>query len=236
MHLTLKHYYNFEKKLNKENTLLCPDGWDSVRLDSKESPFAIPRTIEAYEKKLKTIYKQEANDISNVIMKYGFNSIFSIGCGCGYVEANLKKLMPELYIVCSDFNEKSISKLKTVAIGLDELKTFDMMQDKFLTEKDQLYLLFRIDTELSDQGWNQVFSRMNESQVEDILIVATEILDSKKLLEMVLKTIIKRLYNYTFCGYLRTKSKYESLWGNYYKIVEEMKIGDLTAYLLKINK
>lgn len=235
MRLTIKHYYHFNKAINRDNVLICQDGWDSVRLDSEDTPFSIPHSAEAYEAKLIKAYTVEANEICDVINKNNFHTIFSIGCGCGFLEANIKKKMPEIYVACSDFNPKSVNQLKSVMTYYDELNTFDITKDQFPFKDNQLYLLFRIDTELSDQEWKQVFNRMAEEGVETILIVATELLTLQRFIKESIKGALRNIKGYTFCGYIRSKANFKALWKGHYSVEKELKIGSLDAFLLKID-
>lgn len=235
MGITIKHYYNFNKAINGDNILICQDGWDSVRLDTEDTPFSIPYSVEAYESKLMKTYAVEANEICDVINENNFHSIFSIGYGCGFLEANIKKKMPDVHVACSDFNPKSVNQLKSVMTYYDELNTFDITKDQFPIKDSQLYLLFRIDTELSDKEWMQAFNRMAEEKVDSILIVATELLTPQRFIKESIKGVLRNIKGYTFCGYIRSKANFKALWDRSYRIEKELKIGSLDAFLLKID-
>lgn len=235
MRFTSKHYFNFGKKLSGENVLINQEGWDTVRCDDNNTPFSIPSDEMTFVKKASTQYASESQDIINLAHKKGFTEIFSVGCGCGYLEYNIKHKSPELKIIATDFNHKSIERLGNVFKECDKVETFNMMTDSFKSDEKLLYLFFRIDTEITNKEWVSVFKRMHSDNTRYVLFVASEFLTFERFVKESIKGILRGLKGYTFCGYIRTKGSFERLWSDYYKIEESLKIGTLNAYLLKIN-
>ncbi|MBR0599531.1 hypothetical protein [Sinanaerobacter chloroacetimidivorans] len=218
------------------NVLINEEGWDVVRCDDNNTPFSIPNKEKFFIEKAIGLYKEETEDIANLISEIGFKEIFSAGCGCGFLEYNLKKINPELIVKATDFNSKSIERLKSVFKLCDSIETFNILTDNYRSSDDLLYLFFRIDTEIHDAEWLNVFRRMHTDKARYILIVATEFLTFERFIKETIKGVLRGIKGYTFCGYIRTKDSFEALWGDYYKIVKLLKIGSLNGYLLKINK
>ncbi|MBI5715319.1 MAG: hypothetical protein HZC38_18130 [Chloroflexi bacterium] len=98
-----------------------------------------------------------------------------------------------------------------------------------------LYLLNRVDTDLSDIHWQQVFANMASSGVDRVMVVATGFITLKTL---VWETLLhcRGLWHrrpITFAGYLRTKEMFKSLWLPHYEIEMEQPVGGLESFLLR---
>lgn len=235
MRYTAKHYFNFGRKLNKQNMLITEEGWDAVRCDGNDTSFSIPEDEAAYRNRASESYKEEVRDLIDLISEKNFRGIFSVGCGCAYLEYQLKSKMPELMVTVTDFNAKSIERLKKVLKNCDKIDTFNMMADDYERKDALLYLFFRIDTEITDEEWLKVYRKMHQHKVQYVLVVATGFLTFERLVKETIKSLIRGIRGYAFCGYIRTRESFETLWGNYYKIERPLKIGSLDAYLLRIN-
>ena len=236
MRFTSKHYFNFGKKLNKKNILINEDGWDSVRCDDNNTPFAIPKELQDFVDKASRSYIKESQDLVDLIAEKGFKEVYSVGCGCGYLEYQMKEMKPELKITATDFNPKSIERLKNVFKTCDRIEEFNMMTGDYSAADGLLYLFFRIDTEVSNEEWLEVYKKMHNQQAQYVLVAATEFLTFERFAKETIKGMLKIFRGYTFCGYIRTKESFEALWGDYYKIERQMRVGALNAYLLRINE
>ena len=200
MRYTSKHYFNFGKKLNAQNTLINQEGWASVRCDDNNTPFAIPNEEMAFVEKALKQYNPESHDIINLACEKGFCEVFSVGCGCGYLEYNLKNRKPELTVIATDFNPNFVARLKRVFKTCDQVDTFNMMTDDYKSSYDLMYLFFRIDTELSNQQWLDVFRKMHEDKAKYVLIVATEFLTFERFAKETVRGMLRGFMGYTFCG------------------------------------
>lgn len=139
-------------------------------------------------------------------------------------------------MTATDFNLKSVDRLKKVFTSCDQIETFNMMTGDYKDKEGLLYLFFRIDTEISNQDWLVVYKKMHRDNAKYVLVVATEFLTFERFVKETIKGMLRSLKGYAFCGYIRTREGFEALWGDYYKIERAIKIGSLNAYLLRINK
>lgn len=235
MKITIKHYFKFGELIGIDNTLITEQGWDQVRCSNDDTPFSIPADQSVYIQKAQQTWVKEARDIVRLSYDKGFTKILSFGCGCGYLEYNIKQYAPAIHMTVTDFNINSLNRLKKIHDLYDELKQFDIKKDSVIYSENMLCLLFRLDTELTDNEWNQVFHKMKDSNVVYVLIVATEILTLRRYLKESIKHLLRNVESYTFCGYIRNKNGLEALWADSYDVQNALKIGDLNAYLLKIK-
>lgn len=235
MHCTIEHYYKFPSHNNLGDKLTIKEGWDKVRCDDNCTPFSIPNNVIDYNKMAITEYKDESKDIADLVDHKGHTTILSVGCGRGFLEYNIKTSSPELKVIATDFNEQSIERLKNVLFICDDVEVFDLLEDRFYYFEGLIYLLFRVDTELDNDTWLNIFYKMHEAGVKYILVVATEFVSINSLIKETVKKLLKNVLHYSFSGYIRTKESFENLWADYYIIDKPVKIGNFCGYYLRIN-
>lgn len=234
MRYTAKHYYPIR---NIEKNLLDKEALDKSKLE-ETSPFYIPENRTAWLEKgfKKPWLPRQAQDIINLANKINLSKIISFGVGGAWLEYNIKKIEPLLYLVCSDCTPQAIARLKKIFTECDEIKEFDIKNSSWSSE-NALYLFYRVDTDLSNKEWKQVFANMNKSNIRYILFVPSLILNPKIWLQekiAFLRCKIKKK-PISFAGYIRTKDTLRSLFRPYYRIKEEVFIGDLTGFFLEKN-
>lgn len=236
MKFTIKHYYNFGKKSNSiGKSLLQKEAWDAIRMDNTDTPFSIPNDRETYIRRAAESKEilERANAITNIIKDLDIKRIFSIGVGCAYLEFNIKQLRPDIELICTDFTPYAIDRLSDVFIECDKIQLFDMTKENLSVSSDTMVLMNRIDTELDNTEWSKVFNNMYNNQVSNLMVIATEFITIRKVLIECRNVIIKHLgSNITFAGYIRTKARFKELWKPYYDITSEIKVGNLTGFIL----
>jgi len=244
MKLTVKHYYHFGKKAKEVGrNLLSESSWDAVRIndENNETPFSIPEKREDWIKKCvgheQMVKRAEA--IGQFANKKGFKKIISFGCGACFMEYNLKKQYPNIVLECSDFSPNSVRRLKEIFIESEKIYTFDMLKDGFKNENGLLYLFHRLDADFGNRQWKDIFKRASDSGVESILFVPCAVDTLKSLAKAIIgrwyQVIIKRS-KLSFAGYLRNKDELKHLFLSYYDLSEELNVGDLKGFFLKIKK
>lgn len=161
--MKIRHYYFFDRE--KAMDTLSAENWDKLRLDEKPGPFSIERNIDDYERNctISVGYHEAAEAIVRLWDEYKLGKrLVSFGCGKGIVEWHIKKLMPELYIKCTDYATESLELLKKVFVECDEFKKFDMLSTDDYKElrQDEALLMYRVSTEFSFEQWKEVFERL----------------------------------------------------------------------------
>lgn len=244
MRLTVKHHYFFGKKAQDVgNNLLQPTSWDKIRLDGDEStPFSIPQDRNNWLKKAKghALMAQRGKAISDFLKRNKeYKKIYSFGIGQGFMECNLKLNYPEIFLVCSDFAPKAVERLEKVFLEANRVEIFNMLEDNWKNYgPDALYVFHRLDADFSDRQWGDIFKKMSQSGIENILFVPCDISSIKFLIRETIGyfhqlTMGRKM---SFAGYLRTKDQFHYLLGKYYDIIGEFPVHDLTGFLLKIKR
>lgn len=236
--MKIRHYYFFGKKQTMET--LNAENWDRLRLDNELGPFSIERKIDDYEKNciLSVEYRKMAEIISGIWKEYNLGErLVSLGCGKGIVEWHIKKLMPNLYIKCTDYTKESLRLLEKVFIKCDEFESFDLLSadDYKNLKQDETLLMYRISTEFSIEQWETIFERLYEEGIQNIIFVPAEVLTvsiaiNEKKNQFV--NWVKHRKN-TFCGWMYSKNEYGKMLKETYKIAYCERINNTEIWLLR---
>lgn len=239
MKLTLRHYYHFQGNSSLQgDSLLSPAAWDNLRSEQDQSSaFFMPTDRDRWlQIALETPgLPVQAREIAALISWEGFTSVVSVGVGRALLEYHLKQQLPKLPLICSEFSPQVVDRLRKVFLECERVDCHDFTQAGWPRPPGRpLYLLNRVDTELTDEQWSAVFSRLHAEGVQDILMVATSFLTPRvlacELKRHLMSWVIGR--RLTFAGYLRTKSAFMDLWEPHYQVVRKVPAGALTGFLL----
>ena len=217
--------------------MISKKNWDYLRLDDQETPFSIPKKRRDWiEKGLKDEnIKVRAEKIVDLIKAQGFSRVVSLGVGCAFLEYNIKRLFPEVYLSCSDFSPNSLERLKQVFIECDSIEYFDLLSKSWHVPDNALYLLHRLDQELDNNQWKKIFSDMAESNIKHVLFMPSQLLTLRLFLKEQIKFLVYRILNKKiyFAGYIRTKKTLNRLWEEQYTAIKEFNFGRLHGFLLE---
>ena len=167
--------------------------------------------------------------LAEYLKHYYVDSIFSVGVGCGFNEYHIKKNYPFCTITCADFTKNAIYRLKNVFHECDNFELFDLLKQPLTAP---FSLLCRVDTDLTNEQWSDVFSR---SRSQYILMVYCQLITPLRAYILWKDNIISTvaLRRGTLAGYKRTRRTFESLWHGYYSVSDRPIIGGLQAVLLE---
>lgn len=215
--MKIKHYFAFEEKYSRNDfKKLSAANWDILRTDDVPGPFSIEKEINAFEENCKTVadYRETAEIICGLIKEHKMgNRLVSLGCGKGVAEYHIKKIMPWLHVMCTDYAQKGIEQLAKVFIDCDEFGTFDMLSGDYVAwggKTGSILLMYRVSTEFSIEQWRSIFDRIYNANIEYVIFVPAEIMT----LWIALKEKVMLLYNIlsgkkvTFCGWMYSLSDF----------------------------
>ncbi len=248
--MKIRHYYVFKKEVQNKmkGSSLNKDNWSILREDEEEAPFCIEKDIISYEKNCEQSveYKKTAELVSWCIKKYNFEDkkIISLGVGKGILEWHLKKLMPNIAIECTDYTERAILQLQKVFSKLDGAYAFDMLRGNYFDlDIKALFVMHRISTEFDLNEWYEIFAKMYDAGIENIIFIPTG-LDTFKTMYIEKKGHLKNILckrKDIFCGWLYTESEFKRMFRNrenrpMYIIEERIAFEQTALYLLKRNE
>lgn len=211
--MKIKHYYFFEETQSKmSGRKINAQNWDILRCDNNKSPFAIEKTIEEYEEncRISFEYEKAATILCKLISSFGNNTMVSLGCGKGILEWHIKKKLPDLYIECTDYAEKSVKLLRSVFTECNNISVFDMINGDYKKWKGATVLIYRVSTEFTSKEWKVIFNKMYEAGIENVIFVPTELLTFRIIYGEKLRMFMNFLKGNptTFCGWMYSKSEF----------------------------
>lgn len=245
--MKIKHYYFFDEKDSdkKQFEELNASNWDILRTNKRGGSFAVEREISDYERNCNSCleYKEAAKIICKLLNDYGLKRrIVSLGCGKGIIEWHIKKLMPELYVKCTDYTSESLKLLEKVFIACDEFGIFDMLEkdDYKKLEQDDIMLMYRVSTEFSIYQWKAIFDKLHQRGIEYIVFVPAEILTLQIAInekKVQFCNWLKHRKN-TFSGWMYSKNEYVKIFAgtdnkSKYEIAYCEKLGNTEIMLLQ---
>ena len=235
-----KHYFVFTNSESMSH--LNKEAWDSLRMGTGNPAFQFEATLEEYETNCtrRTDCREMAKAIRDAILSIGagVSSVVSLGAGKGIVEWHLKKLLPSLPMICTDYAESGVASLRQLFPACDKVMVFDMLKgDYSVFGKDAVLLMNRVSTEFSPSEWMQIFRLCKSSGIKYILFIPTELasiwLKTMETLRHLARRVLRR--RDTFCGWLYSQREFDRLVSDQYKIEEATKIGDSAIYKLSIK-
>jgi len=245
---TMKHYQVFDAATPhmKNQALTSIESWEVLRT---EHPFfSIPDTREEWLRTSEVKIKKDGQDnrlierakeVVDLLTREQVTQVFSVGVGGAALEYQIKKAMPQVRMICSDYSPQTVHVLKQVFTECDEIVQFDIehdnwntVQEEYLGEKG-ICLMYRVDAGVSDEAWHRIFRAMSKAGIKKILVIPTGALTllsiyNRKKRE--LKWLLKRV-PVIWSGYVRTKKRFKGMWQLFYADLE-LSLGGLTSFLL----
>lgn len=212
--MIIEHYEVFKTKLHSGE--LNQENWDVLRTESAESAYAIEDSVEQYEQNCRNSisYEESARAIIELLKKYDCKHAVTLGAGKGILEWHLKKLMPELYVECTDYAKLSIEKLKRVFVDCDSLHSFDMLNGNYgMFAEDDVFILYRVSEEFNYEDWCNVFKKMREEGVRKIIYIP-DMIATDELKEHMRTRHLRnkeRGIQDTFCGWIYSEDTLEEM-------------------------
>jgi hypothetical protein len=246
--MKIKHYFAFEKELSQKfcDDMLNEKNWDILRMDERDSAFAIEKDIESYEQNCRNAqsYKNAAQKICDILRQENLinKRIISLGAGKGILEWHLKKNMPELYIECTDYTLNEVEQLKKVFVHLDSAYQFDMLNgDYALLDSTGVLVLYRVSTEFCQEDWFKIFNKIYDAGINYIIFVPTGLDRLRDIIKerLICAVNVLRGRKIIHCGWLYSEKEYLKMFtgGGYkgcqYKIKQKDYFDNTAVYLLE---
>jgi hypothetical protein len=250
---TMNHYQMFGESSNdlKDNSLNNVESWEALRDNHPHFSISDNRDEWINASELKVVKDgqdggllKRAEQLVIFLRRENIKILFSVGVGGAGLEYQIKKRMPELRLICSEYEPKTVKKLKKVFVESEDVFAFDIIngdwvdvQSRYLSQDKSAVLIYRLDAGFSNQEWRQIFESMSNAGVSNVVYIPTTMLSilsiwNRKYREV--KWYITRR-PVSFAGYLRTKKVFQSFWAHYYK-EECITFGGLKSFWLKSDK
>ena len=247
--LTIKHYFAFDSAtaLLKDGVLNSVESWDALRQSHPHFSISEHRDewLRAAEAQIKkdgqdSALPLRAKEVVRIINELGIRTLFSAGVGGAGLEYQIKKLKPDLRLVCSEYSPVSVKALKKVFVECDSVLLFDMKSKDWsvalegVDAKKQLVLLNRIDIDFSNEELRDMLQHMYDSGIQNILFILCGRITARGILNRLFRRLQWRLRGmpYAFAGYLRTKQTFQMFWQQLYQS-SDIELPYMSGYLLK---
>lgn len=245
--MKIKHFYSFDLNFikNIKSDKLDKSSWEILRADNQNSDFSIEKSREDYIESCENSddYQKAAKKICHITSLHNWNKIVSLGVGKGILEYHIKKLLPEVEIICTDYTQNSLELLKNVLLECNNFQVFDMLNDdwRIFKEMDAL-IMFRLSTEFSQKQWYHIFKEMHAAGIKNVIFIPTELLNIKILLNEkigLLSSYIRRRKT-TFCGWMYSEKEFKKFFSGkspkaLYIIENTYNLDNYTIFELKRN-
>ncbi len=247
--LTVGHYYPFHEttKLLKDSKLDSSESWDALRQNHPH--FSISENRDEWISVNESLTKKDGQDkglierarnVVDIVKQVQATSIFSSGVGGAGLEYHIKKMYPEVSMSLGEFSTITVNLLKKVFLEAERVIYFDMKKSDWKEAlldsypNRQLTLLYRIDIELSNVEMKEMFKKMHDAGIENILIILCGRLTIRGLLGRLKQRLIWKLkgVSTSFSGYLRSEKTFLQFWGGLYSW-KEVECAGLKGFLLK---
>jgi hypothetical protein len=204
--LTLPHHYDFGTDSDVVgDDLLRPEAWDSLRLRTK-SAFTIASDRAELERQADAHREigDRMNLVDGLLRERGARTLVSYGVGGAVPELWLLRVNPALRLTITDYAPKTVERLRRLLPEV-QVRRHDLLRDAPLP--GDIHLFHRIDTELDNRQWRNVYKRFAGRTV---VVVAGQVVPRSEIPRR-LWTSFRRL-GATRAGWSRTVSAFESLW------------------------
>jgi hypothetical protein len=228
MRITLPHYYDFgADRVLVGDDLVRPEAWDALRTQT-HGPFGLPASRQDWERVAdeRPEIRDRARAINAVLDTRGVSCLASYGVGGAPLECWLKRLAPERELIVTEYAPATIERLRSVFPEAD-VRAHDLLADAPVDA--DLHLFHRIDTEFTNRQWRSIFHAFARVPV---LLVATEVATTDRLLAIVKALPGNRRRRSTRAGVVRNADAFEALWRRTHA-GRRLSVNDLEAWELE---
>jgi hypothetical protein len=221
--------------------------WDELRISDPH--FSIPNNREEWIRVCNSEIKKDGQDgaildrtntVVEIIQKLGIQQVFSIGSGSAGLEYQIKKRLPQLHLVCSEYSSVNVAALKQVFIECDNVVYFDLNSSpyedivKLSHNQDPLVIINRVDIHLSNNELNQIFKKLYDAGITHVLIILCGVVTIRGIWNRMAQRFYwnKEGKRPAFAGHLRSKVSFPHFWSQYY-VHTSLLCGGLPAYILE---
>jgi hypothetical protein len=221
--LTLRHTFDFGAEAARLGSdLVRPGSWDALR--ETTGPFGLPRTRTEWEARAAAPeLAGRARDIAAIAARLEARTICSHGVGTAALELRVLRAAPGVRLICTDFAPRTVERLRTLFPEAD-VRVHDLVREE--PPEADVHLMHRIDTELTDAEWRDVFPRFRTGP---ILFVPVLLLTWTEAARELARRL--RAPRATRAGYLRSEDALRALWAPSHADSSES-VGDLAAFVL----
>jgi hypothetical protein len=235
--LTLPHFYGFEPgSVEKGGSLGSAASWDMLRESDQDGSFGFGSSRAQWAQRARShaFLAEHAACIVGLLRGWNARQLVSVGVGTAMLEYLIKSAAPDVVLRCGDFAPHSLERLRRFFPECDSIEMMDLRDPTWATDPSAVLLLNRVDTELNDLEWKEVFRRLHRSQIERIIFIPCELLTANLAFHELrgLATAVRRRRRLAHAGYIRTEGRLLELFANLYTRTRSPTAGRLPVWAL----
>lgn len=236
--MTLPHWYGFDSSVGLiGHRLQSPTNWDRVRQADVEGSFGFGASRQEWidRANAQPQLRQRAHALSSLIRRWDVRRLVSVGVGTGMLEYLLAKASPELQIRCGDYAADSVAILRDRFIECETVEVMDLKRPNWVADPDEVILLNRVDTELSDAEWRTVFRDIWDHGAQRVIWIPCGLLTPAIAFREVTAVVLALLRRRRLAqaGFLRTEARILDLFNPAYIRSAVYDGGDLPLWELR---
>lgn len=250
--LTIKHYqtFGYSTSFFKDKKLDSSQSWDALRtthpqfsISSNRKEWLLASEAQVRKDGQDGGLSKRAEDVNKLLQRENIKTLFSVGVGGAGLEYQIKKINPNINLICSEYAPTNVELLKNVFTEADEIIEYDILggnwkdvKRKYFNNDDYAVLMYRVDASFNDKEWRRIFVRLYASGVKRVIFIPSSFLTllsifNRKVREFKWK---RSKTEVVFSGFLRTRSRFRSYWRDLYSD-EQMEFGGIKGFLLTIK-
>jgi glycosyltransferase involved in cell wall biosynthesis len=177
---------------------------------------------------------------AKLIESEGIQTVYSIGSGGGVFEYFLKKKVPHVKIIASEWKKAGAERLRHVFLECDEVIVFDALNPedwkKIGADKNSIVFIYRNEHEFTDEEWHRMIRMMHEAGIMRIFLGIMYLLTIWAYVQAKARNVKKRLRGerLVFVGYLRNYAGFKRFWKGMYTD-SEVPFPNCRGFYLKRN-
>lgn len=161
--------------------------------------------------------------LAELLGRKNITTVYSIGSGGGVFEYFLKKRLPHLKVIGTEYTAEGSERLRRVCTELDEVWQFDALNiadwQKIGRDSHSIVFINRNEREFSDTEWQQIWNHLYSAGIKHVFLGLMWTLTARSLLQLKLRNVQKRLKGerFTFVGYIRNFEALRRFWKGKYQ-------------------
>lgn len=235
--ITVTHWYPFTPELSfPAGALASPDAWDRLRGQDPDFGFGGSRDEWIRRARSFPALERQAARIVALLREWGATRMVSVGVGTAVLEYHIQTQFPELALRCGDFAPASLEVLRRCFTECRSIELMDLRNPRWVQDPErEIVLLNRVDTELTDRQWRDVFADLHRQGVRRVVFIPCGLLTPRALARELQTIVVSALRRrrLTKAGYFRTQGRMRELFDGGYSRTGVYHTGELPIWVLE---
>jgi hypothetical protein len=238
LRLTIPHWYTFDRRLNLDASgLSSAYAWDTLRTAEPAGSFGLGISRADWRSRALSspALQTRAGALVELLRRWEAASLVSLGVGTGMLEYLIKLDTPEIQIRCGDYAPATVALLRDRFLECDAIEVMDLANPEWVRTPEEVVLLHRVDTELSDDEWRSLFAKLHALRCRHIVFMPAGLLTPVSAASQVRTALAALLHGQALrpSGFLRTSARLRELFFDSYALSMVLPGGGVPIWALE---